>query len=120
MPALVYPACRHSSAAPRRISASCPGSSRVHEDSSITFWWRRWSVQSRRPTGHTPPWWSAITWTSTWRAFVIWRSRNTVGSPNAWRASARAASKAPASSAGFVTRRMPRPPPPPVALTNSG
>ena len=53
-----------------------------------------------QPAAHTLPWWSAITWTSTWRASVICRSRNTVGSPKAWRASVRAISKAPASSAG--------------------
>ena len=120
MPALVYPARRHSSAAARRISASCPASSSVQADSSITFWWRRWSEQSRTPTGHTFPCRSAITWTSMCRASPTSCSTKTVGSPNDWRASVRATSRAPASSAGCATRLMPRPPPPAVALTNTG
>ena len=46
--------------------------------------------------------------------------RNTVGSPKADSASRIAASIASGSSAGSATRRMPRPPPPATALTNSG
>ena len=34
----------------------------------MTFWLRRWHEQSRRPTAHAPPWPSAMTCTSTWRA----------------------------------------------------
>ena len=57
-------------------------------DSSMTFWLRRWMLQSRMPTAQTVPKSSAITWTSTWRAAASLRSMKTVGSPNACRASA--------------------------------
>ena len=60
-------------------------------------------VQSRTPTAHIVPWWSAMTWTSTWRAPAIRRSRNTVGvAERVARPSARARSKASPSSAGVV------------------
>ena len=36
-------------------------------DSSMSFWWRRWTEQSRSPRWMTLPWLSARTWTSTWR-----------------------------------------------------
>ena len=52
-------------------------------DSSMTFWLRRCMLQSRTPGAHTVPYWSAISWTSTWRAPVTTLSMNTVGSPNA-------------------------------------
>jgi hypothetical protein len=47
-------------------------------------------------------------------------STNTVASPNADSASRIAACTAPASSPGSATRRIPRPPPPATALTNTG
>jgi hypothetical protein len=47
-------------------------------------------------------------------------SKNTVASPQATRASERAAANASARSASERTRRMPRPPPPAVAFTMSG
>src|SRR6478752_1265160 len=47
-------------------------------------------------------------------------SRYTIGSPNADSASRLAASIASASSDASATRRIPRPPPPETALTNSG
>jgi hypothetical protein len=38
--------------------------------SSTTFWWRRWTEQSRScRDGRTLPWLSAKTWTSMWRGF---------------------------------------------------
>ena len=43
--------------------------------SSISFWWRRWSEQSRSPSATTRPVWSPSSWTSIWRAGVISRSR---------------------------------------------
>ena len=71
-------------------------------DSSMTFWLRRCMLQSRTPGAQTVPWWSAISWTSTWRAPVTTRSRNTVGSPNALAPSDLALSNAAASCAGIV------------------
>ena len=47
-------------------------------------------------------------------------SMNTVGSPNAPSASRMQVSTASRRSFGSSTRRMPRPPPPATALTNSG
>jgi hypothetical protein len=55
-----------------------------------------------------------------WRGLTTACSRNTVGSPNADSASRDAASIASGNSAGSVTRRIPRPPPPATALTNNG
>ena len=56
-------------------------------DSSMTFWLRRWMEQSRTPSAHAVPWLSAISCTSTWRAPVTRRSRNTVPLPKARSAS---------------------------------
>ena len=64
---------------------------------------QRCTVQSRIPKTHTVPSASATTWTSTWRAAVSRRSRNTRSSPNQGRPPDGAASKAgasPASSRG--------------------
>ena len=63
---------------------------------------------------------SATTCTSTCRPPRIARSRNTVASPAVLPASELARSKASSSWSGELTRRMPRPPPPAVALTISG
>ena len=54
------------------------------------------------------------------RASTTACSRYTAGSPNAASASRIAAPSASGSSAGVPTRRMPRPPPPATALTNTG
>ena len=54
--------------AERRSAASCSASSTGEADSSISFWLRRWTEQSRTPTAQAVPWSSAITCTSTWRA----------------------------------------------------
>ena len=64
------------------------------DDSSMTFWLRRWQEQSRTPTAHAAPSPSAITCTSMWRAGVTSRSMNTVSSPKASCASARALASA--------------------------
>ena len=53
----------------------------------MTFWLRRCSEQSRTPSAHAVPWPSAITWTSTCRAPVTSRSRNTTPLPKARSAS---------------------------------
>ena len=58
--------------------------------------------------------------TSTWRAASTKCSRKTVGSPKASSASPRADARAVASSAGDRTTRIPRPPPPAVALRTTG
>ncbi|CAM5442987.1 hypothetical protein SGRIM128S_09672 [Streptomyces griseomycini] len=55
-----------------------------------------------------------------WRGSTTAFSRKTVGSPNADAASRDAASTASLSWAGSSTRRIPRPPPPATALTNTG
>ena len=89
-------------------------------DSSITFWLRRWMVQSRTPAAHTAPWWSAMTCTSMCREAGNRRSRKRVASPKLFSASAPQASNASASSLARCTRRMPLPPPPAVALTIRG
>ncbi len=120
VPALRYPAAVATRTAASLIACSAAGSSTVDADSSSTFWCRRCSVQSRTPTAHTVPYPSAITWTSTWRAAGIIFSRNTVGSPNANRASPCAAVSAAVSSASACTTRMPRPPPPAAAFNTRG
>ena len=88
--------------------------------SSMTFWCRRCTLQSRSNRWMTLPWLSARICTSMWRGLTTACSRNTVGSPNADSASRLAASIDSASAARSATRRMPRPPPPATALTNSG
>ena len=50
-------------------------------DSSITFWLRRCTEQSRTPGAHTLPCWSAMTCTSMCRPPSTSRSMKTVGSP---------------------------------------
>ena len=55
-----------------------------------------------------------------WRGSTTACSMNTVGSPNAPSASRMQVSTASRRSLGSSTRRMPRPPPPATALTNSG
>ena len=54
------------------------------------------------------------------RGLTTARSRNTVASPNAACASRMAAATDSRSCPGSSTRRIPRPPPPATALTNSG
>ena len=55
-----------------------------------------------------------------WRGSTTACSMKTVGSPNAPSASRMQVSTASRRSFGSSTRRMPRPPPPATALTNSG
>jgi hypothetical protein len=63
---------------------------------------------------------SANTWISTWRAPSINFSSSSSPLPNALRASLLADSIAAASCSGASTRRIPRPPPPAVALSSTG
>ena len=58
--------------------------------------------------------------TSTWRAASTKCSRKTVGSPKASSASPRADARAVSRSVGDRTTRIPRPPPPAVALRTTG
>jgi hypothetical protein len=51
--------------------------------SSTTFWWRRWTEQSRSPRWMTWPWVSPNTWISTWRPSMMARSRISSPLPNA-------------------------------------
>ena len=94
--------------------------SRTLEDSSITFWWRRWHEQSRTPAAHAWPWPSAISCTSMWCALPTIASMKTVPSPNESWASRRLLVSAVSSSLSSATLRMPRPPPPAAALIISG
>ena len=50
--------------------------------SSITFWWRRWSEQSRSNRWTTLPWLSPNTCTSMWRGERMYFSISTRSSPN--------------------------------------
>ena len=120
VPTLRYPAAATSPVAASAISALLSGVSTGEADSSMTFWLRRWMLQSRTPSAHTLPATSAATWTSMWRAPVNRRSMNTVGSPNDRAASALARSKDSARPSIPSTNRIPRPPPPAAALTRSG
>ena len=86
----------------------------------MTFWFRRCTLQSRTPSVHTVPSASATTCTSTCRPPRMARSRETVASPAVFDASELARSNASSRSSGARTMRMPRPPPPAVALTISG
>ena len=88
--------------------------------SSMTFWCRRCTEQSRSKRWMTVPWVSARICTSMCRGLTTACSMNTVGSPNADSASRIAASTDPRSAPSSSTLRMPRPPPPATALTNSG
>ncbi len=120
MPAPAYPTVRVTAAAAASSSSRSFGPTAGDGVSSITFWYLRWTEQSRSVSAHTEPRVSASTWTSTWRAPVTSGSQKMVGSPNADWASRRAASSAAGSSAALLTTRMPRPPPPPDALTSTG
>ena len=73
------PAARPTPSARRPAPAVSTGDA----DSSMTFWLRRCTEQSRTPSAQAVPWPSAITWTSTCRAPVTRRSRNTTPLPNA-------------------------------------
>ena len=86
----------------------------------MIFWLRRWIVQSRTPTAQAVPWPSAMSCTSTCRAPVTSDSRNITPLPNARAASSLVWANTAASSASEPTLRMPRPPPPAVALSISG
>jgi hypothetical protein len=68
-------------------SAACSALSTGDADSSMIFWLRRCTEQSRTPTAQAVPCPSAMTWTSTCLAPVTRRSRKTTPLPNARAAS---------------------------------
>jgi hypothetical protein len=88
--------------------------------SSMIFWCRRCTEQSRSPRWMQWPCASANTCTSTWRGRSRARSISRSPLPKPARASERALCSAGRSWAMSVTSRMPRPPPPATAFTMSG
>ena len=88
--------------------------------SSISFWWRRCTEQSRSPRWIALPCRSANTWISMCRGSTMAFSRITVASPNAFFASDCALRSSSANSPAEPTSRMPRPPPPATALIITG
>ena len=106
---------------PRTGGRALAGSRFGDGASSITFWWRRWTEQSRSKRCTMSPCASASTCTSMWRGRTIACSRYTE----------RVAERAPpprsspsrrrrAAPARLGTSRMPRPPPPCAAFTKRG
>ena len=87
---------------------------------SMTFWWRRWTEQSRSNKCSVDPCLSAIIWTSIWRGRTTACSTNIRPSPKAVSASRIAASSAGLKSSGVSTLRIPRPPPPATAFAKMG
>ena len=89
--------------------------------SSSTFWWRRCSEQSRLPSHTALPWLSASTWISTWRG---WPQEFLDVDLGVAEGAARflAGQRERVEQGGLFARttRMPRPPPPPAALTITG
>ena len=83
--------------------------------SSITFWWRRCSEQSRSLRWMMLPWRSAKTWTSIWRGAAMYFSISTRPEPNADCALAHARRRAPPRNrhacrrGACRARRRPRP-----------
>ena len=99
-----------------RVASSIPGAGA----SSITFWWRRWSEQSRSNKCTTLPWLSPNTCTSIWRGRRIYFSISTRSSPKEDAASRLHDSSASANASEASTRRIPLPPPPATALIKTG
>ncbi len=120
MPALTYPSSRANFTASAcrawRIPSSRFGAGAI----SITFWCLRCTEQSRSNRCTVSPDASARICTSMCRGRSTACSTNIVGSPKAVSASRIAAARASGSASGVSTRRMPRPPPPATAFTNTG
>ena len=89
-------------------------------DSSTSFWWRRWVEQSRSPRATTLPCMSPMIWISMWRARLISASMMQSPLPKAASASRCACSRPETRLASLCATRMPRPPPPAVALIITG
>ena len=87
MPAPTYPTASASRSAEVLSSEVWATLNSGEDDSSMTFWLRRWIEQSRTPIAQAVPWASAMSCTSTCRAPVTSRSRKTVPLPKALSAS---------------------------------
>mmetsp|Transcript_6101 Transcript_6101/g.24354 ORF Transcript_6101/g.24354 Transcript_6101/m.24354 type:complete len:205 (+) Transcript_6101:6588-7202(+) len=111
-----YPTAAASDRAACSIARRVPGGTAEAGASSITFWWRRCTVQSRPCSAATLPWLSHSSCTSTWRHTGAQRMRNT-GLPGT---SAVTCGNTARASSALSTRRMPRPPPPALALIMRG
>ena len=88
--------------------------------SSITFWCRRCTEQSRSPRWTADPRASASTCTSRWRGRATSLSRRSLSSPNDAAASRRAAPTAAGTSEASRAIFIPLPPPPRTALMSMG
>ena len=88
--------------------------------SSITFWKRRCSEQSRSKRWMASPLPKPKTWISICRALGTKRSRNIAPLLNDFAAMDWVAATVSTSFSAPSTRRMPMPPPPPAAFTRSG
>ena len=63
--------CRPRAGRSRRARLAVASSTAGEGDSSTSFWWRRWTQQSRSPSTARPPCRSPSSWTSTCRAGAI-------------------------------------------------
>ncbi|CPU67575.1 Uncharacterised protein [Mycobacteroides abscessus] len=83
VPAPTYPASRRIASDALYSSASCAALRNGAGASSTSFWWRRWSEQSRVDTTTTVPCSSARHWVSTCRGVSRYRSTKHSPRPNA-------------------------------------
>jgi hypothetical protein len=94
-----------------RSSSSCSASSAREADSSITFWLRRCTLQSRTPSVQTSPWRRRrpAPRRAARRARALEEDGGVARRPGAF---GRGAGERLGSSSGRLTSRIPRPPPP--------
>src|SRR6266550_4100499 len=88
--------------------------------SSISFWWRRCTEQSRSHRCMTRPCVSPMSWISMWRGRARYFSMYTSSEPNAASASCFASENAWGNASPSCATRMPFPPPPAAALMITG
>ena len=74
MPAPSYCAATAAATAAWPISARSSGLTAGDGASSMSFWWRRWMLQSRSPRWMPWPLPSASTWISMWRGAPMYFS----------------------------------------------
>ena len=88
--------------------------------SSSSFWWRRWSEQSRSPRWMTLPRSSPSTWISMWRGRLeVFFQVDGVVAEGGLGLGARGRERR-RQLVGLWATRMPRPPPPAAALMSTG
>mmetsp|Transcript_14907 Transcript_14907/g.36609 ORF Transcript_14907/g.36609 Transcript_14907/m.36609 type:complete len:245 (+) Transcript_14907:6053-6787(+) len=116
VPTPLYPTFLASRTAPRSSSSHTSRGATVTGPSSMIFWWRRWTLQSRPYSEIACPCLSATICTSRWRLLTesCWTK---MGEPGT---SACTCTKPVRISAMLVTMRIPFPPPPSEAFTISG